>query len=268
MKSFLSILLSPVARFCVRNGVLLPEIIDALKAALLEAGVQHLRHAGERVTTSRLSVMTGVHRKDGSKFLKGIAPQRDTVSPAIKVLGCWHTKKQYLQADGKPRTLSVGNEESEFATLVRNVIADIHPHSILCELERLELVKIVDNQVVPLKSTFISAMNDEKTAHIVARDVDELLSTAEENVSAHGSPPHHHTTTSFDNIPLEFESELRTWINRESSALHKKIRDHVAQYDRDLSERSLARYQNGTVRFTFGSFGRICMVEDDQDETE
>lgn len=268
MRRFLSILLAPVARFCVRHGVLLPEVIDALKMALLEAGVDHLKHSGERVTTSRLSVMTGVHRKDGSKFLKGITPQRDTISPSIKVLGCWHTKKRYLQPDGKPRTLSVGSEESEFASLVRSVIADIHPHSILCELERLELVKVVNNEVAPLKSTFISAMDDENTARIIARDVGELLSTAEENVCAKGPPPHHHTTTSFDNIPLEFEAELRKWINQESGALHMKIRDHVAQYDRDLSERSLAEYKNGTVRFTFGSFGRICTVEDNQDETE
>jgi hypothetical protein len=196
-----------------------------------------------------------------------VTPQRDIVSPAIKALGSWHTRKRYLGTDGKPRALSIGSEESEFARLVRDVSADVHPYTVLRELERLQLVKVSDQEVVPLKASFVSALDDENTAHIIARDIDELMSSAEENVQAKGSRPHHHTTTIFDNIPREYEAELRAWINHEAALLHKKIRAHVSQYDRDLSEQALKDSGNGTIRFTFGSFGRVSVREKKSDGT-
>ena len=109
-------------------------------------------------------------------------------------------------------------------------------------------------------------MDDEKTARIIARDIDELMSTAEENVSSKSPRPHHHTTTIFDNIPKEYESELRAWINREASLLHQKVRLHVAQYDRDVSEKPLRDSAKGTIRVAFGSFGRVCEKERKEDE--
>ncbi len=268
MRTFLEILLLPVARFCVRHGILLPEVNDAMKKAMLEAGLESLNSTQTEVTASRLSVMTGAHRKDTSKFLKGAAPIRDTISPAIKVLGCWHTKACYLQANGKPRALSVGSEESEFSKLVRGVSGDVHPHTILCELERLELVKVEHGHAKALKSSFVSAMDDENTARIISRDIDELMLTAEGNVYAKGPRPHHHTTTSFDNIPLEYESELRVWLKHEADLLHKKIRDHVSQYDRDLAEKPIKDSGQGTLRFTLGSFGRVSRIGSAKDETK
>lgn len=252
----------------MRHGLLLPEVTDALKGALLTAAIEHLERQGEPVTASRVSVMTGVHRKDSSKFLKGVAPKRDIVSPAIKALGCWHTKKRYLDKDGKPKALTIGSETSGFARLVRDISADIHPYTVLRELERLELVEITDTTVTPLKSSFVSAVDDEQTAQIIARDIDELMSTAEDNVQSKGPRPHHHTTTIFDNIPGEYLAELRRWINHEATLLHRKIRAHVSQYDRDLSERALNDSGTGTVRFTFGSFGRVCLGESQSDEKE
>lgn len=231
-----------------------------MKQAMLEAGMESLASTQVQATASRLSVMTGAHRKDTSRFLKGVTPQRDTVAPAIKVLGCWHTKSRYLQPDGRPRALTMGSEESEFSKLVRSVSADVHPHTILCELERLGLVKVNEDQVTALKAGFVSAMDDEKTARLISRDIDELMLTAEGNVYAKRLRPHHHTTTSFDNIPLEYELELRAWLNREASLFHKKVRDHVSQYDRDLTDRSLEDSERGTLRLSFGSFGRVCMM--------
>jgi hypothetical protein len=151
---------------------------------------------------------------------------------------------------------------------VREVSADVHPYTVLCELERLGLVRIADGQAVPLKSSFVSAMDDEKTARIIARDMDELMCTAEENVQSTSPRPHHHTTTIFDNIPKQYESELRAWINREAAVLHKKIRQHVSQYDRDVSEKSIREKEKGTVQFTFGSFGRVCEKEREEHEDD
>jgi hypothetical protein len=109
-------------------------------------------------------------------------------------------------------------------------------------------------------------MDDENTAQIIARDIDELMSAAEENVQSVGPRPNHHTTTIFDNIPEEYGAELRAWINQEAAALHRRVREYVSQYDRDLHERPLKDSGKGTIRFAFGSFGRVCLKEKISDD--
>jgi len=267
MRKLLEILLMPMARFCVRHGVTLSELNHALKTALLNAAQEQLTETTEQITSSRLSVMTGVHRKDSSKFLKGIGSKEDIVSPTIKVLGCWYTKKKYKDADGKPRAVAIGRAGTDFANLVKEISSDVHPHTVLCELQRLNLVKIENDYVTPIKSSFISSMNDEVTAQIIARDIDELMLCADENIAATNERPNHHTATIYDNIPKEYESELRDWINNEASQLHKKIREHVSRYDRDINEGSLKDSKKGTIRFAFGSFGRLSLVKGNKNDS-
>ena len=261
MKKFLQLLLRPFARFCLRNGVLLPQCIDAIKDALLHAAVEHLTAKGEAITASRLSIMSGVHRKDTSSYLKGSESANDSLAPAVKVLGAWHSKKRYLTPSGKPRTLTIGSEESEFAHLVRDVSTDVHPYTILKELERLKLIEINSIGAKPLKSSFISAMNDESTARIISRDINDLLFCTEENINANARKPHHHTTTEYDNIPSEYINELQEWIIKEGAQFHQKVRDRVSVLDRDLNEDSHIQKSKGRIRFSFCSFGRTEILE-------
>jgi hypothetical protein len=261
MKEFLQILFYPIARFCLRNGVLLPQCIDAFKSALLHAASDHLAAKGEAITASRLSVMSGVHRKDATGYLKGSKTSSNSLAPAIKILGAWHTKKKYLTAGGKPRTLSIGSEESEFAQLVRDVSTDVHPYTILKELERLNLVEVNSIGVKALKASFISAINDENTARIISRDINDLLFCTEENISAAARKPHHHTTTEYDNIPIDNVKALQEWIIEEGAKFHQKVREHVSALDRDLSEDPAIKKAKGRIRFSFCSFGRTEVLE-------
>ena len=262
MKKFLQILIMPVARFCLRNGVLLPQCIDAIKDALLNAAIEHLTAKDEPITASRLSIMSGVHRKDTSSYLKGAKLPEDSLAPAIKTLGAWHSKKKYLTPSGKPRTLTIGNEESEFAQLVREVSTDVHSHTILKELERLNLVEVNTFGIKPLKASFISALKDENTARIISRDINDLLFCTEENINAHARKPHHHTTTEYDNIPIEYLSELQEWIIKEGTQFHQRVRERVSALDRDLSEDSGVKKSKGRIRFSFCSFGRTEILEE------
>jgi len=257
VKQFLHILLIPVARLCFRYGISLQECLAALKTALLTVAREELDPKNETATASRLSIMSGVHRKDAARFLKGASSQRETIAPAIKVLGAWNTKRKYLDRDGKPRALSAGSEESDFSRLVREVFLDVHPHTVLKELERLRLVEVSSNEVTAKNSSFVSSVADETTANLISRDVNELLLSAAENIETVGRRPNHHTTTRFDNIPEEHLVELREWVIKEAGLFHLKVRTHIAKYDRDVSDKGFDDSSQGTIQFTFGSFGSV-----------
>ena len=266
-RSFLPVLLRPFARFFLRRGVVLSEGIDSLKHALLVAGVELLQKNGEALTASRLSVMTGVHRKDCAAFLKGSKPQRDTTSLLIHVIGAWQSKNKFKDTQGALRALSCGSERSEFADLVRSCGSDVHPATVLRELERLGIVSVQDATVSLLKKGLITA-DDEQSAGLIARDIDDLLICAEENMAASGMKPNHHTTTSYDNIPVEYQATLQAWIQKEAATFHERIRQHVASYDRDLTEQTLTDKNQGTVRFVFGSFARVKLIDKQQKEKD
>lgn len=261
MQEFVKILLLPVARFCLRHGITLADCVDGIKSALLQASMEKLALRQEAVTASKLSIMSGLHRKDCAKFLKGIVPKRDLVSPAIKIIGAWQAKKSYLNSQGEPKRLTFGTETSEFTRLARETCADLHPSTILGELERRGLVKISKQGVIPIKSSFVFSFQDEDSAKSIARDIDQLILSAEENLQATRNRPNHHTTTEYDNIPSSYLSELREWILKEAGLFHAKIRNHVSKYDRDLSSKRLKIGDKETVRFTFGSFGRVHFLE-------
>ena len=262
MKDFLKTLLLPIARLCLRNGVFLPELIDSLKQALFEAAVQHLEKEGTPPTASRLSVMTGLHRKDTSQMLGGREPERSTVPVSIKVIGAWQAKKRFLDKAGKPRRLSIGNEESEFVALVREVSADVHPRTVFDELQRLHLIESTGDEVRLLKTSYSPAFSDPSAAELISRDTDTLLRAVEETVCCQGPRPNHHTTTEYDNIPPEFQQELRRWIVREAGAFHKKVREHVSSFDRDLNSQELSSRKNGRMKFTFCSFNRFETLDE------
>ena len=133
-------LLRPVVRFCLNHSVKLGDVIDQLKVTFVRMATEELERRGESVSASRLSVLTGVHRKDISMILNDSAGRRESKSVISKVLGAWQGQKRFLDKNARPRVLTVEGKESEFSDLVRKVSVDLNPYTVLFELERIGAV--------------------------------------------------------------------------------------------------------------------------------
>jgi hypothetical protein len=182
--------LRPAARLMIANGVQLSAIVEVLKQVLVleaeEAG------AGERSSDTRISVLTGVHRKD-VKRLAGhgaVATDLDAdllTSTGSQVVARWLSDARYLDADGAPLRLArtpryAADESPSFSELVAAVSTDVGARAVLEGLMRLDAVRAVDETTVELRlRAFVPSKAARESLHFLAANVADHLASAVHN---------------------------------------------------------------------------------------
>ncbi|MEZ5738629.1 MAG: DUF6502 family protein [Burkholderiaceae bacterium] len=146
---------------------------------------------------SRLSVSTGLHRKDVKRLLAEAATDggEPTVVPspgtslASIVYTRWTTDPA-LQQDSLPRVLPLraGPGESSFESIARDAGTDAHPRSVLEELRRLGLVEVdEDQQLVKIEpGGFIPLFERSQLLALLGNNVGDHLASAVGNVLDEG----------------------------------------------------------------------------------
>lgn len=252
MKQALIQLLKPLARFCLRRGITLQTLVECLKRALVEAAAEELKLQEDSLNVSRVSVMTGVHRKDVTAILQAPQLQPDQRDLISRVIGHWQQHPDYRTAAGKPRQLKHLPGSSEFDELVRQVSADIRAPAIISELKRIGAVQLRNNRLKLVADSYIAAPGDTaRGLSMLGRDLRALFQCVDENINAPVGERHHHLRTSYDNIPARFKGKIRAWLIQEGNAFHERTRAFLGALDRDLNP--MLRGE-GTLRVTMGSF--------------
>jgi hypothetical protein len=142
-------LLLPIARLLIKEGTGIDKLVRAAKRAYLRAAVEGVLPTGQRINISRLSVATGMTRKEVSTLLRGSPDKgnRNTDSRtrgeqrALRVLRGWSSDPRFQSRGGRPGTLPYRGQTKSFAYLVKLYGGDVTPKSVQRELERMGLVE-------------------------------------------------------------------------------------------------------------------------------
>jgi len=143
----LSVMLLPIARMLLRSGYGAEELIRAAKQASVRAALIEVIPLGSRVNVSRLSVATGLTRKEissllGRRLKAKSLPHKSTLEQrAWRVLRGWHSDPNYRERSGRLAALPFAGKQKTFSSLVRRYGGDVTPRSVLRELERIKAVK-------------------------------------------------------------------------------------------------------------------------------
>ncbi len=130
-------ILLPWVAFLLRKGLRYTSVIPLLKNVFLQAAADELAKTAQPITASALSILSGVHRKDVRQWLeRGELGQREHAPDvANQVWTLWQQDKTWAQC------LPEHGMSGSFAALVRCVSKDVHPHTVVLELERLGLLQ-------------------------------------------------------------------------------------------------------------------------------
>ena len=141
-------LLVPISRLMLTSGVGVHQFVHAVKQAYVKTAMEEVFPGGSRVNISRLSVATGLTRKEVSLLvtkLKGgdvrLVP-RAKEQRAMRVLRGWRVDPRFHGRNGQPANLLLRGNERTFASLVKIYAGDVTPTSVLRELERMEAVSM------------------------------------------------------------------------------------------------------------------------------
>jgi hypothetical protein len=141
--------LRPLVRLMLSSGVTYPLVSELLKSVFVEVADREFRLGEKAPTDSRVSLVSGVHRKDvrrlrsADQALDEVVP--DTVSFGGKLVTAWLTDERFLDEEGRPRALSKTRTPGEpacFEDLVAGRSTDIRPRVVLDEWLRLGIVHI------------------------------------------------------------------------------------------------------------------------------
>lgn len=228
-------LLKPIARFCLRRSIKLQEIIEMVKQALFEVAIEDLNTRGDSVNVSKLSLMTGIHRKDGVRLMNFGAVLPEDESLLTRIIGHWRADARFIAPNGKPKILKYNGKDSDFYKLVHSVSRELNPMSILSELERVGAVTRIELGLKLLAKTFVPKGDEREALVYLISDTEDLHEAIEGNISNSNPLPNLHIKTEFDKIPDEFVDQIREWILKEGTDLHDRAQSYIGQYDKDLN---------------------------------
>lgn len=224
-------MLRPIASYCVRNSLRIQDTIEALKMVFLEAAERELISKGEKVSASRLSIATGVHRAEVRRVHLEGEVKEGASGLLPRVMGAWRTHRRFVSKSGKPRVLSY----DEFEDLVALITKDTHPGTVVFEMERVGVLDQTRNGL-KLTSSYLDVRGDPENAYaMLGEDMAKLILCVEENVFGENRESNLHLRTIFDNVRPEEIQQIRSWIRHEGTKFQDKVERYLARYDQDVN---------------------------------
>ena len=186
-----AVLMTPIARWLLRNGVPYTTFVDVLKAVFIDVARAEIERAGGEATMSALSLLSGVHRKEVRKLTteSGAARRGESarsVPLASQVFTRWLTARRYRLRDGSPKPLPRTGAGASFETLARELSQDVHPRTVLDELIRLGLVRVDGDLVVPASASFTPSRRLDELTTLFAANASDHLAAAVHNLTEPG----------------------------------------------------------------------------------
>lgn len=172
--------LRPLVKLMLRHNVTYPMVIEEIKRLYVEVADQDFKMGNKPQTDSRITLLTGVHRRDVNRFREHHSTDVVTKSNfSAEILAVWLGNPRYLDDKNQPKALpkSTKSDEVSFESLVAEVSKDIRARPVLDEWLHTKLVSLNDDQLIVLN----------RDAFLTSRDLEEQLSYLEMNLHDHAA---------------------------------------------------------------------------------
>ncbi|HLO63826.1 MAG TPA: DUF6502 family protein [Azonexus sp.] len=251
--------LAPVVRVMLAHGITLPMAIELLKRVFVEVAERDFKLENKASTDSRISLITGVHRKD-VKRLRELPDVEANLPPKVslssQIVAAWLTDRRWLDAHGQPlplSRLSTSDGKASFDSLVASISQDIRPRSVLDEWLRLGVVTVnAADEVVLVSNAFIPRDGLKEKLAYYGHNLGDHAAAAADNVLSHASPwferSVHHDDLSEEQIERlrERASELGMHV---LTSLHT-----MAEAEHELTAKQPPDNAGPSRRFTCGVY--------------
>ena len=209
-------ILRPVIRVLIAKNITLQTMLELVKGLYVESAEQQLVDEGQKPTDSRISVMTGVHRKDVKELRNrdsSLTPPPRQLSAVSELLATWLGGTEYLDAHGKPLPLPYINKDDpqkSFSALAEKVSKDVRPRALLDDFIRLNLgTEDAVTGVVSLRAdALVPRENWEEKLYYFGKNSGDHLAAATANILAE-KPPFMDRSVYHDGLTEKSAEELR-----------------------------------------------------------
>lgn len=258
-----------MVRLLIQHQIQYPTLCQWLKDVYVRVADQEFPVAGKPQSDSRITLLTGVHRKEVRRIRS--EDRAATRVPAAIPLGGtlvanWVGDPRYQDVDGKPLPLprlAKGSNGPSFEELVANKSKDIRPRVVLDELLRLGICRLDETDRVWLNmDAFVPDQGFEEKAYFLGRNVHDHLAAGIHNLDQPENP-YIERSVYYDKLTREDVQSLAEYAQKVGmEALLKVNRKALALQRRSKKQKNATQRMNfGVYYFLDHSDGNQSMVE-------
>jgi hypothetical protein len=238
-------LLRPLVRLLIQGGVTYPVLADVLRSLYVEVAVSDLLKNPRAQTDSRISLLTGVHRKEIRRW-RSETREPEAVPPVItrtsQIIARWLHTDEYADTEGRLRPLPrLPRPEGgpSFESLVQSVTSDVRPRAVLDDWLNHGIVTLDATDCVVLNTAaFVPRPGSAEQLFYFGRNLHDHLSAAAANVTSSGPAPFVERAAHYDNLTPETMARLEA-MGREAAQqllteFHRRALDLLDANDREL----------------------------------
>lgn len=225
-------ILYPFVHLLMRTGISFPQLAEILKEIYIDVADKQFQLEGKKQTQTRLSFLTGIHRKDVKRLQHS---QRDTnepenISMGVKLVSHWIKNTRFLNDDGKPLLLPLKSEtDPSFEELVKTVSKqDIRSRVVLDEWMNQGIVQLNNNHVELLTEAYIPKESQNEKAFFLGHNVADHLSAASQNLF-NDSPQFFERNVYYDDLSDDSISELQAMVAEHGMSFLKKLNQRASE---------------------------------------
>ena len=217
-------LLLPIGKLMLKDGFGISDLIRAAKQAYIRAAISQEDASGKRVNASRLSVMTGLTRKEISSIVgrpngaKSIRQSEVKEQRALRVLRGWTIDPRFTNGRGEPCRLCLRGDRRSFSELVRLYGNDVTPNSVLKELQRMKIVALESSGELRLRAVRTHSKSAQHMTDL-ARLLPDFARTVGHQSSSTQRPAFFGFRDSFVDSPDQAARFQRTFSSRAAAVL-------------------------------------------------
>lgn len=236
------------------------DFISAAKAAFVEAAAEQIKKRGDRPSTARIAIVTGLTRAEVGKLRLDNQPATRPFAEqrTERVMHGWFSDSLYVDSTGAPRALPMKGPGS-FDELVRKYSGDIPRRAVLEELIAGGMAEVGQSgSVRALRRHYLLASGGPTTdLETLADDIDVFLCGATQSAEGDGGAVRRISVQFPDGIPLA--------VRRTVTLRTERFLEALADY---LHASATPSPQNRRVLETSGPVFHIMITESQSERRE
>lgn len=244
-----------LVRLLIQHQIQYPTLCQWLKDVYVRVADQEFPVAGKPQSDSRITLLTGVHRKEVRR-IRSEDLTATRVPAAIPLGGTlvanWVGDPRYQDANGKPLPLprlAKGSNEPSFEELVANKSKDIRPRVVLDEWLRLGICRLDETDRVWLNTdAFVPDQGFEEKAYFLGRNVHDHLAVGVHNLDQPENP-YIERSVYYDKLTREDVQSLADYAQKVGMEALLKVNQKALE----LQRRS-KKQKDATQRMNFGVY--------------
>ncbi len=246
--------LKPLVKFLLNRGITYTAVSDALKSIYVEVASESAQIEGKRLTDSRVSLVTGIHRKE-VKRLRELLAQEDEIplgeiqaSLGASVMAKWLSTSDYLDENNQPLVIAKTGESPSFEALVYSISKDKHFRSLLDDWVTQGIASVDEGRVTLLQRGLVPSEDDVEKLYFAGKNLGAHIETVTHNLKG-SIDPMFDRAVFYKNLPVSAVNEIEEEAKRRNLETLTHLNDMAAQARGDS-----ASQDESTADFHVGAY--------------